>query len=146
MQPQALDIGHQIGCRIVDQAAERGRAPGASLVEDDDAIGSRIKEAAMQRLGAGTWSTVEEECSGAPGVAALLPIHGVDAVQRQQAALISFDLGEKLALHHVLLDAAPAKAKGNDLNLVTHGRSGRIRRAYQQAISRRQYRDEGRIL
>src|SRR3546814_15017923 len=57
---QALHVGDQQRRGVVGELAERCRAAGAALVEDDDAIMARVEEAAVVGAGPGTRAAVQE--------------------------------------------------------------------------------------
>ncbi len=97
---QPLDIADQMAGGVVDGLAQRQRAAGAALIEDDDAIMGRIEEAAMGRPGPGTRPAMKEDHRHALGIAALLPIHLVPAVEIEHAAVERLDLRVKRAVVH----------------------------------------------
>src|SRR3546814_1902415 len=66
---------------LVGELAERCRAAGAALVEDDDAIMARVEEAAVVGAGPGTRAAVQEHDRAPFRIAGNFPVHGVAAVQ-----------------------------------------------------------------
>ena len=96
MRPELFHVGHEIGRGVVLQFAERHRAAAAALVEHHDAIELRIEEAAMDRGRAGARSAVQEHDGHTLGIAALLPIDRVPAIDRQHAAGVGRDFGEQV--------------------------------------------------
>jgi len=96
MGAELLHVGHERCGRVVLQLAERHRAAAAALVEHHDAIELRVEETAVNGRRAGAGSPVQEGHWHAFGVAALLPIDRVPAVDRQHAAGIRRDLGEEV--------------------------------------------------
>src|SRR5260221_12902989 len=89
---QPLDIADQMAGGVVDGLAQRQRAAGATLIEDDDAIMGRIEEASMGRPRPPARSTMKEDHRRALRIAALLPIHLVPAVEIEHAAVERLDL------------------------------------------------------
>ena len=100
MPAQRLDVGDQVLGGVVLQAAQRARASGAALVEDDHAPELGIEEAAMHRAGAGARAAVQEQHRPAARIAHLLPVHDVVGRERQVAGLERADLGEQVAAGH----------------------------------------------
>src|SRR5260221_12823454 len=66
--------------RIVPDFAERRRAPGAALIEDDDAPMGGIKKSPMHRRGTGPRAPMQKQDRLAVGIARFLPIHRVALV------------------------------------------------------------------
>ena len=75
MPAQRLDVGHEILCGVVFQAAQRPRSAGTALIEDDHAPEIRVEEAAVHRAGARAGAAVQEQHRPAARVAHLFPIH-----------------------------------------------------------------------
>ena len=67
---------------------------GAPLVENDNAIGTWIEETAMGGNGARARSAVQEDDRHALGVAALLPIKMMEAIDSKAARFIRLDFGK----------------------------------------------------
>src|SRR3546814_4884646 len=86
--------------RVLVDLAERRRAPGAALVEHDDAVMPGIEEAPMGRRRAGARPPMQEENRHAVWIARLLPVEGMNGVDRQTAGLVGLDLGEQFAAGH----------------------------------------------
>ncbi|TXL72275.1 DUF3987 domain-containing protein [Vineibacter terrae] len=92
---QLLEVVDQVRRRVVGDVAQRQGAPGAALVEDDDAIEGWIEEAAMHRRRAGAGAAVQEHDGHAVGIAALFPVERMAAVDRQHAAGVGDDVREQ---------------------------------------------------
>ncbi len=90
---QPFDVGYQVRRRVVAQLTERRRAPGPALVENDDAVVSRIEETPVRGGGACAGPAVQEQHRHSMRVSRLLPVHGVHAVQLQHASAVGLGLG-----------------------------------------------------
>jgi hypothetical protein len=86
MGAQLLHVGHQMAGGVVVYLAERHRTAAAALIEHHDAVELRIEEPPMDRCRTGPRPAVQEQRGHAVGVAALLPIDRVPAVDSQHAA------------------------------------------------------------
>ena len=96
MRPELLHVSHEVASRVVLQVAQRHRPATAALVENDDAVVLRVKEAAMDGRRAGAGAAVEEHDRHTLGIAALLPIDRVTPVDRQHAAGVGRNLGKQV--------------------------------------------------
>ena len=126
---QHLDVGDQMRGGVVLQAAQRARAAGAALVEDQDApdiAGRRSGDAPRRRRRQGRRAGT---APAAVGVARLLPIHHMSAGQRQVAGLEWSDLGKQVASGHVdVLQHETRGGTGRDAaGLDGAGVGGRVR-------------------
>src|SRR6185295_5522392 len=90
---QALDVRDEMLRGVVLQLAERRGAAGSALIEYDDTVVRRIEEAPVRRRRAGAGSAVEKEHRSPVRVPALLPVHGVRAVEPQLARAVRLYLG-----------------------------------------------------
>src|SRR5687767_9181342 len=79
--------------RVVDQTRMRTAAPAAALVEQHDAIGVGIEEAAGAIVAAGAGAAVHEDRRFALGVAALFVVDLVHVRYAEHAALVRLDRG-----------------------------------------------------
>ena len=61
MAAELLDVIHQIGRGVGDQATERAGAAGAALVEDDDTPERRVEETAVHGPGSGAGAAVQKQ-------------------------------------------------------------------------------------
>jgi hypothetical protein len=103
LRAQPLHVGDQVPGRVVGQLAQRRRAPGAALVEDDDAVVGRIEEAAVVGRGARARPAVQENDGLAGRVAGDLPVDAVVPVRLQPAGLVGLDRRKQvLGCHRVL--------------------------------------------
>ena len=68
--------------RVVGERGDRRRAPAAALVVEHDAPERGIEVAAMVRQAAAARAAVQEHERDAVGIAALLPVHRVQRVER----------------------------------------------------------------
>ena len=91
---ELFDILNQISGRVIGQLAKRCRTSGAPLVENDDAIRTWIEETAMGGNGARARSAVQEDDRHALGVAALLPIKMMEAIDGKATRFIRLDFGK----------------------------------------------------
>ncbi len=82
---QPLDVVDQQRRRVPARLAERRRSSGAALVEDDDAVVPRVEELPRTRARAAARTAVQEQHRHAGRRPAVLPVHRVQVVERQQA-------------------------------------------------------------
>src|SRR3546814_20519720 len=87
---RSRQVGDQRRRGVVGELAERCRAAGAALVEDDDAIMARVEEAAVVGAGPGTRAAVQEHDRAPFRIAGNFPVHGVAAVQVEQIGRASW--------------------------------------------------------
>jgi hypothetical protein len=85
MLAQGFHVGDEMRRRVVAQLAERQRAAGAALIENDDAVMVGVEIAPMVGRGAGARPAMQEHHRHAVGVAADLPIHLMQAIEIKQA-------------------------------------------------------------
>jgi hypothetical protein len=83
MASYRLDIGYQVSRRVVRRPAERRRLPAPALVEEDDAIELRIKEAAVDRSYAAARAAMEKNRREPPRIPALLDVDRVGVADSQ---------------------------------------------------------------
>ena len=88
---QALDVGHQVRRGVVAGLAQRGRLPGAALVKQHDAVVGWVKKLPMRLGQTGPRAAVQKQHRHPLRVAALLPVQGVQGVDRQVAAAVGLD-------------------------------------------------------
>jgi hypothetical protein len=93
MLAQPLDVVDQMRGRVVTKLGDRRRAAGAALIVEHDAPERRIVEPAVVRQAAAAGTAVDEQQRHAGGVAAFLPVHRVQAVERQHARQARRDFG-----------------------------------------------------
>ena len=91
---ELFDILNQITGRVIGQLAKRCRTSGAPLVENDNVIGTWIEETAMAGNSARARSAVQENDRHPLGVAALLPIKMMEAIDSKAARFIRLDFGK----------------------------------------------------
>ena len=96
MDAKLLHVGDEMARGVVLQVTERHRAAAAALVEHDDAIELRIEETAMDRRRARTGPAMQEQHRHSLGIAALLPVDRVAAIDRQHAAGVRRDLRKQV--------------------------------------------------
>ena len=70
----ALQVGNQVPGRVLLNASVGRALPAAALVDQDDPVPARIKEAPVLRAGAAARTTMQKHHGFACGVARLLPI------------------------------------------------------------------------
>src|SRR6185437_10733698 len=100
MPAQRLDVGDEMGGRVVDELAERRRAAGAALVEDDDPVARRVEEAAMRRRRPRPRPAMQEDDGYAARVARLLPVERVAPIDREAAGGVRLDRREEITPAH----------------------------------------------
>ena len=88
---QALQILNQMLGRVARDFTDRRRGAGTALVVQHDPEKIRVEEAAVFGRAAAARTAVQEHDRNAPGVSADLPVHRVDVVERQHAAVIGLD-------------------------------------------------------
>lgn len=93
---QRLDVADEVmggirGKIDIKLVGERQAVPGLALVEQNDPVCLRVKEAPLARSAARSRSTVEEERRLAIGVAAALPVHPVSVTDFQHATVVRFN-------------------------------------------------------
>src|SRR5262249_46388873 len=93
---QDLEIGDEMRGRVVLERAERCRAAGAALIENDDAVEMRVEETAMRRGRARAGSAMQEDDRHPMRIAGLLPVHGVEAVELERAGGVGLNRGEEI--------------------------------------------------
>src|ERR1044072_1287427 len=99
MTAQPLDVVDQKRRRIRFQLAERTRTPGPALIEHDDTVVRRIEEATMRGRAAGTRAAMKKYDGDARAIAAVFPVHSVQAIEVEHACAVRFDLRLELAPH-----------------------------------------------
>ena len=95
MLAQPLDLLDQGGRGVVGDITQRQRAAGAALIEDDDAVERWIEEAPVDRRRTGARPAMQEHHRHAVGIAALLPVERVPAIDGQHAAGVRNDVREQ---------------------------------------------------
>src|SRR6201999_4104864 len=85
---QALDVGHQMPGRVLDQAGARPAAAAAALIEYHDAVVVRIEELAGALVGTRAGTAMQEQRGLARGIAALFVVDLVHVRDTQIALLV----------------------------------------------------------
>src|SRR5882724_984799 len=88
---QRLDVADEVRGRVVGDLAMRGRAASAALVKQDDPVVLGIEESPVLRRAPRPGTAVKEQHGRAIRVAALLPVQGMDVVNRQAPGAIRLD-------------------------------------------------------
>ena len=78
---QPLDVGDELGRRVIAQFPQRRRLAGTALVVDDDPVVRRIVEAPVVGRAAAAGTSVQEDDGHAARIARLLPVHRVQGVE-----------------------------------------------------------------
>ena len=86
--------------RIVDKLAKRRRAPGATLIKNDNPIAYRIKKPAMLRRRTCARPAVKKQNGSASRIARLFPIQRVTAIDRKLARFKWLDSREEIVGTH----------------------------------------------
>lgn len=81
MFAQPFHIGHEMGCGVVFKRAQRGRASGAALVENDDVVMGGIEKTPRRGPGPDAGAAVKKHHRNPRRAARLLPIHDMGTVQ-----------------------------------------------------------------
>src|SRR4051812_23474660 len=88
---QPVDIGDEMGRRVVADLAERRRTTAAALIEYDDAPEGRIEKPAVHRCSAGARTAMQEQYRRTLPIARLLPIHRMARVEPELAGAVRLD-------------------------------------------------------
>src|SRR5262249_56174468 len=88
---EQLDICDEMVGRVVAHLAQRRRAPGTALIEDDDAPIRRVEEPSVHGRCAGAGTAMQEQQRRAARIARLLPIHRVPRVELEAAGAVRLD-------------------------------------------------------
>ena len=95
LDAQVFDVGHQVLRRVVGKRGRRRRASRAALVVQHDVPERGIIEAAVMRQATAARPAMQEHQRNAVRVAARLPLHDVDGIERQAPGGIRLDLGKE---------------------------------------------------
>jgi hypothetical protein len=88
---QCFDVADEVHRRIVGNLAVRSRAAGAALIEQDDTVVRRIEKPPVLWRASRSRAAVKEQHGRAVRIAALLPVQGMDVVNRQAPGAIRLD-------------------------------------------------------
>jgi hypothetical protein len=88
---QPLDVAQQVRGRVGGDFAVRGGVARAPLIEQHDAEKRRVEKPPVLARAAATRPAMQKQHRHAARVAAGLPVHRVNFVQRQHAAVVGFD-------------------------------------------------------
>src|SRR5262245_37148879 len=91
MLAQPLHVGDQVPGRVVDEARVRATATAPALIEQHDAVGGRIEEAARPVVAAGARPAMHEHCGLAARVAAFLVVNLVHIGYAQITGRVRLD-------------------------------------------------------
>ena len=80
---QSFHVAYQMCRRVVAQFAARRGFAGTALIEKDDPITGRVEELPARRGAAAARSAVKEHHRNTRGIAALLPVEGMDGIDLQ---------------------------------------------------------------
>lgn len=72
----------------------RGTPSASTLVEQHDPINRRVPEAPVYRVAAAAWASMEENHGLSVGIATLLVVDGVDAVDIEKPGVVWLDFWE----------------------------------------------------
>jgi hypothetical protein len=93
---QALEVLNQVLGGVACDLADRRRCAGPALVVQDDPEEVGVEEASMFRRAAAAWAAMQKHDRDAPRVAADLPVHRVNIVERQHSAVVRLDRSIKI--------------------------------------------------
>ena len=88
MQPQPLNVRHQMPGGVVLQFRVRCGLAAATLIEGDDAEALGIIVASVLGIAATPGPPVQVQHRRTLGVAGLLPIQGVQSIHRQHSGVV----------------------------------------------------------
>src|SRR3569623_219822 len=110
LNTNTLHIGDEMRRGVVGELRMRGGAPGATRVEQHDAIDGGIEETTVIGFAAGTGAAVHEHHRQAFGVAALLDVESMNLVDLEAVRGVRLDIWIKGQHHHHRFPAKDRKS------------------------------------